>query len=112
MVHSYLLIVFHFFHSRKRLGLATTYCVYINSFGVAWEFEVNAMQSYWYITRQLKKPKRRGLIKIIKCDDYLIIELSNEADKDAVEKYGLVYLGFGELSSLNVQMNFLQCFNK
>ena len=108
MVHSYLSIVFHFFHSRKRLGLATTYCVYINSFGVAGEFEVNAMQSYWYISKRLKKPKKRGLIKIIKRTNYLIIELSNEADKDSLDKCQLIYLGCGEFNDRHIQSALLR----
>lgn len=108
MVHSYLSIVFHFVHSRKRLGLATTYCVYINSFGMAEEFEVNAMQSYWYISKRLKKPKKRGLIKIIKRTNYLIIELSNKADKDSLDKCQLIYLGCGEFNDRHIQSALLR----
>ena len=66
------------------------------------------MKSYWYISRNRKKPKNRGLIKIIKMKRFLIIELSCEADKDAVCKYELEFLGCGEYNDRHIQNNLIK----
>lgn len=66
------------------------------------------MKSYWYISWNHRKPKNRGLIKIIKYSRFIIIELSNEADKSAVDKYDLVFLGYGQFDDRAIQTNLMK----
>ena len=61
------------------------------------------MESYWYISKQRKKPKNRGLIKIIKLSKFLIIELSNEVDCDALKRCDLIYIGYGNYEDKHIQ---------
>lgn len=70
------------------------------------------MESYWYVTKSKLKPNRRGLVSILQRKNYTIVELAVQADKDMEREYGLKYLGCGELSGRDIQINLIKSLKK
>lgn len=62
------------------------------------------MESYWYVTKSKIKPKRRGLVSVVQRKNYMIVELSVQADRDMEIEYGLKYLGCGEFNDWEIQV--------
>lgn len=59
--------------------------------------------NFWYISLNDKRPKNRNVISIQIKKNYSIIELSTEADPDAIDNCKLIYLGQGFFFDAEIQ---------
>lgn len=66
------------------------------------------MESYWYLTRQNKIPNNRKLVSVTKREKFAILQYACEVDCDKKQNCHFVYLGYGELSSREVQINLMR----
>ena len=66
------------------------------------------MESYWYFTRNNQIPSNRKLIAVFNRGSYALLQYACEVDCDKVENCHFVYLGYGEMSSREVQTGLMR----
>lgn len=59
--------------------------------------------NFWYISLNDKRPSNRNIISVQMKKNYSIMELSTEADPDAIDHCKLIYLGQGFFFDLEIQ---------